>query len=81
MASFAATSSTSIASMFDLSTFPPNVNVHLPIDKLDDKNNSTWVSDVKLWLESQGYLDHLTLKVTDIDLADFPRWKRIDAYA
>ena len=52
----------------------------MPIDKLDGKNYSTWASDVKLWLESQGYLDHLTLKVTDVDPTVFPRWKRIDAY-
>jgi len=66
--------------MFDSSFFPPNVNVHLPIDKLDGKNYSTWASNVKFWLESQGYLDHLTLKVTDVDPTEFPRWKRIDAH-
>jgi len=38
----------------------------LPIDKLDGKNYTTRESDVKLWLENQGYLDHLTLKVTDV---------------
>jgi len=40
--------------------------MHFPIDKLDDKNYATWAFDIKRWLESQGYLDHLTLKVTDI---------------
>jgi len=80
MASFAAASSTSIASMFDSSIFPPNINVYLPIDKLDGTNYSTWAFDIKLWLESQGYLDHLTLKVTNVDTTKFPRWKRIDAH-
>jgi len=80
MASSAATSSTSIASMSDSSIFPPNVNVHLPTDKLDGMNYSTWVCDVKLWLKSQGYLDYLTLKVTDVNTSEFPRWKRIDAH-
>jgi len=36
------------------------VNVHLSIDKLDGTNYDTWVSDTKLWLKSQGYVDHLT---------------------
>jgi len=62
------------------SLFTTHVNVHLPIDKLDGKNYATWASNVKLWLESQGYLDHLTLKVIDIALHDFSCWKRVDAH-
>jgi len=69
-----------VVSMSDSSIFPPNINVHLPIDKLDGKNYSTCAPDVKVWLESQGYLDHLTLKLTDVDITEFPRWKRIDAH-
>jgi len=54
--------------------------MHLSIDKLNGKNYSTWASDVRLWLESQEYLDHLTFKVTDVDTTEFSRWKRIDAH-
>jgi len=71
MASFA-TSFASISNMSDSSSFTNNVNVHLPIDKLDGKNYATWVVDVKLWLESQAYVDHLTLKVINNALGDFP---------
>jgi len=80
MASSAAALSISVASMSDSSIFPPNANMHLPINKLNGKNYSTSAFDIKLWLESQGYLDHLTLKVTDVDTTEFPRWKRIDAH-
>jgi len=38
---------------------------------------ATWASNLKLKLESQGYLDHLTQKVTDITPSDLPRYKRI----
>jgi len=31
----------------------------LYIDKIDGTNYATWVSNIKLWLESQGYIDHL----------------------
>jgi len=74
---FSSASSTSdissASNMSNPSVFTTHVNVHLPIDKLDGKNYATWNSNVKLWLESQGYLDHLTLKVTDIAPSDFPR--------
>jgi len=70
----------STSNISDLPAFTTNVDVHLPIDKLDDKNYTTWVFHVKLWLESQGYLNYLTLKVTNIALGDFPRWKIIDAH-
>jgi len=36
--------------------------------------------NVKLWLKRQGYLDHLTLKVSNVALNDFCCWKRIDAH-
>jgi len=32
----------------------------LSIDKLEDTNYVAWASDIKLLLESQWYLDHLT---------------------
>ena len=46
MASSATTSSASVtytSNMSDSLAFPTNVNVHLPIDKLDGKNYTTWV--------------------------------------
>jgi len=45
---------------------------------LDGKNYATWESDVKLWLES--WVDHLTVKRTNVAFDDFFRWKRIEAY-
>jgi len=45
--------------VFDPSIYTNYVNVHLSIDKLDDSNYATWASDIKLWFESQGYVDHL----------------------
>jgi len=53
MASFAAT-------MSDPSIYTNYVNVHLSSDKLDGTNYNTWALDIKLWLKSQGYVDHLT---------------------
>jgi len=54
------------------STFPiPDhytnyVNVYLSIDKLDGKNYITWASEIRLWLKSQGYIDHLTTSVANV---------------
>jgi len=64
------------------STFPiPDhytnyVNVHLSINKLDGKNYHTWASDIRLWLKSQGYVDHLTTSVPENEVS---RWSKIDA--
>jgi len=57
---FAATVASSVAIMSDLCIYTNYTNVHLSIDKLDGTNYDTWVSDIKLWLKSQGYIDHLT---------------------
>jgi len=48
------------ATMHGLSIYTNYVNVHLSIKKLDKTNYDTWASDIKLWLKSQGYVDHLT---------------------
>jgi len=64
----------------DQSIFTNYVNVNLPIDKLDGMHYATCASNIKLWLESQGYLDHLIQKVTDIAPGDFSCWKGIDAH-
>jgi len=42
------------------------VNVHLSIDKLDNTNYDTWAFDIRLWLKSQGYVDHLTMFVVNL---------------
>jgi len=46
--------------MSDSSIYTNYVNVHISIDKLDGTNYDTWASNNKLWLKSQGYVDHLT---------------------
>ena len=55
------------------------VNVHLSIDKLDGKNYDTWASDIRLWLKSQGYVDHLTTSVANVPENEVSRWLKIDA--
>jgi len=42
------------------------VNVHLSVDKLDGTNYDTWTSDIRLWLKSLGYVDHLTTSVANV---------------
>lgn len=39
--------------------------MHLSIDKLDSSNYATWALDIKLWLKSYGYVDHITQKSKD----------------
>ena len=62
MASFVGTSvvSSSSTPLSKPSVYTNYINVHLSIDKLDGINYATWASDIKLWLKSQGYEDHLT---------------------
>jgi len=55
------------------------VNVHLSIDKLDGKNYDTWASDIRLWLKSQGYVNHLTTSVANVPENEVSRWLKIDA--
>jgi len=81
MASSAATSgvSSSSTSLSEPSVYTNYVNVHLYIDKLDGTNYVTWASDIKLWLKSQGYEDHLTQSVTTVAADEASRWTKIDA--
>ena len=73
-------SATTNASCIASSTFPildhytNYVNVHLSIDKLDGKNYDTWASDIRLWLKSQGYVDHLTTSVANVPENEVSRW-------
>ena len=55
------------------------VNVHLSIDKLDGKNYDTWASDIRLWLKSQGYVNHLTTSVANVLENEVSCWLKIDA--
>jgi len=50
----------SAATMPNPSIYTNYVNVHLSIDKLDGTNYDTWAFDIKLWLNSQDYVDHRT---------------------
>jgi len=65
--------------MFDLSIYTNYVNIYPTIDKLDGTNYDTWASDIKLWLKSQGYVDHLTQSVTNIAENEVSLWLKIDA--
>jgi len=56
----AATVASSAIIMSNPSIYTNYVNVHLSIYKLDGTNYDTWASDIKLWLKSQDYVDHLT---------------------
>ena len=81
MASSAANSSVSSSStpLSEPSVYTNYVNVHLSIDKLDGTNYATWASDIKLWLKSQGYEDHLTQSVTTVAADEVSRLTKIDA--
>ena len=61
------------------SVYTNYVNVHLSIDKLDGTNYATWASDIKLWLKSQGYKDHLIQSVTTVVADEVSRWTKNDA--
>jgi len=77
-----ASSSTAASSTFIvLDHYTNYVNVHLSIDKLDDTNYDTWASNIRLWLKSQGYIDHLTTSVANVPENEVSRWSKIDAHA
>jgi len=63
--------------MPDPSIYTNYVNVHLSIEKLDGTNYDTWASDIKLWLKSQGYVDHLTHPTVVEN--EVSRWLKINA--
>jgi len=80
MASSATSSSSEISSgVSDPSIYINYVNVHLSIDKLTGPNYATWSSDVRLWLKSQRYLDHLAPKARTLTPAEDDCWETIDA--
>jgi len=60
----------------DPSIYTNYVNIHLSIDKLDGTNYNTWASNIKLWLKSQGYVDHLTCP--NVDENEISLWLKID---
>jgi len=73
----AATVASSTIIMSDPSIYTNYVNVHLSIEKLDGTNYDTWVSDIKLWLKTQGYVDHLTHP--NVAENEVSRWLKIDS--
>jgi len=85
MASFttAATSATSSAAASSTVIVPDHytnyVNVHMSTNKLDGTNYDTWASDIRLWLKSQGYVDHLTTSIVNVPEDEVSRWSKIDA--
>lgn len=61
MVSLSLSSMTSfVVTMRDLSIYVNYVHFHLSIDKFDGTNYDTCVSDIRLLLKSQEYVDHLT---------------------
>ena len=52
--------------------------MHVFIEKLDGTND-TRTSNIKLWLKSQSYVDHLTQSVVTITENEISRWLKIDA--
>jgi len=63
--------------MPDPSIYTNYVNVHLSIDKFDGTNYDIWALDIKLWLKSQGYVDHFTHP--NVFENEVSRWLKIDA--
>ena len=53
------------------------MSIFISIDKLDGTNYNTWASDIKLWLKSQCYVDHLTRP--NVVENEVSRWLKIDA--
>lgn len=49
---------------------PPVTGKHISsaisTDKLDGSNYATWASNTELWLQKQGYNEHLTKKAEDV---------------
>ena len=80
MASFAASSSLAISyGVSDPSIYTNYVNVHLSVKKLTGPNYATWSLDVRLWLKSQRYVDHLSSKAPTLTPAEADCWETIDA--
>ena len=80
MASSAASSNSKISSsVSDPSIYTNYINVHLSIGKLTCPNYAKWSSDVRLWLKSQRYLDHLAQKAPTLTPTEDDRWETIDA--
>jgi len=75
----AATVTPSTVIMLDPSIYINYVNVRLSIDKLDGTNYNIWASYIKLWLKSQGYVDHLIHP--NVVENGVSRWLKIDAQA
>ena len=73
----ATTVASSVVIMPDSSIYTNYVNVHISIDKLDGTNYDTWASYIKLWLKSQGYVDHLTHPTLAEN--EVFRWLKIEA--
>jgi len=69
----------SSATVSNSSIYTNYVNVYLSIDKLNETNYDTWASGIKLWINSQGYVDHLTKYGVDVDENDIFCWLKIDA--
>jgi len=64
------------ATMPKLSIYTNYVNIYLSLDKLDGTNYVTWALDIKFWLKSQGYVDHLTRP--SVAENEVSRWLKID---
>jgi len=77
--SASSTISTSASAASHPSVYTNYVNVHLSIDKLTSLNYATWSSDIRLWLKSRRYLDHLASKAPILTPAEDDYWDRIDA--
>ena len=69
----------SLTTMPNPSIYTNYLNVHLSIGKLDETNYDTRASDIKLWLKSQDYVDHLTQCVHTITADEASCWLKIDA--
>ena len=80
LSSMDSSATTNASSTFPIPEHYTNyVNVHLSIDKLNGKNYDTWASDIRLWLKSQGYVDHLTMFVDNVLEKEVSRWLKTDA--
>ena len=80
LSSMDSSATTNVSSTFPIPEHYTNyVNVHLSIDKLYGKNYDTWASDIRLWLKSQGYVNHLTTSVANVSENGVSRWLKIDA--
>ncbi|RDX73175.1 Copia protein, partial [Mucuna pruriens] len=46
--------------------------------KLDWSNYATWAIDITVWINGQGYKEHLTNKVCYVDAPNHVKWEKID---